>query len=109
MAFYRYLIEYLSDFVSEILPKIHDTIKFLHLKSFSMEHVRLATAYPNLFHLNLYEIDGERAIDLFVLFFEVRSMLYGVIFISIQCHIFNDYINTFYLVQIRINLNYDKI
>jgi hypothetical protein len=55
----------LDRFCSEILPEIHDKIKFLNLELFSMERVLLATTYPNLFGLGLYGIEGERVIDLF--------------------------------------------
>ncbi|CAF3414452.1 unnamed protein product [Rotaria socialis] len=55
----------LGRFCSEILPEIHDKIKFLNLESFSMERVLLATTYPDLFGLGLYGIEGETAIDLF--------------------------------------------
>jgi hypothetical protein len=48
----------------EILPEISGKIRWLNLESFSMERILLATRYPNLFGLGLYNIPRERAIHL---------------------------------------------
>ncbi|CAF1417233.1 unnamed protein product [Rotaria sordida] len=55
----------LDRFCLQILPKIHDKIKWLDLESFSMERILLATNYPNLYGLGLYNIQEEKAIYLF--------------------------------------------
>jgi len=54
----------LDRFCSEILPEISDKIQWLNLESFSMKRILLATRYPNLFGLGLYNITRERAIHL---------------------------------------------
>lgn len=55
----------LDRFCSEILPKIHDKIKWLNLESLSMKRILLAIDYPNLHGLGLYNMDDETAIRLF--------------------------------------------
>ncbi|CAF2987020.1 unnamed protein product [Rotaria sp. Silwood2] len=47
----------LNRFCSQILPKIHDKIKWLHLESSSMKYVLCAANYPNLDTLSLNNID----------------------------------------------------
>ncbi|CAF2141767.1 unnamed protein product [Rotaria magnacalcarata] len=55
----------LNRFVLQILPEIHDKIKWLDLESSSMQHVLCAADYPNLHTLGLYNIDEESARCLF--------------------------------------------
>lgn len=72
------LLEFLSiDFISplrypvlrrfyiEILPKIHDQIKWLNLESLSIRRVLLAADYSNLNGLGLYNLKMEEAEKLF--------------------------------------------
>ena len=48
-----------------ILPEIHRQIKWLDLESSSsLERVLLATNYPNLYGLGIYDVDIERVISL---------------------------------------------
>ncbi|CAF3909554.1 unnamed protein product [Adineta steineri] len=49
-------------FCSQILPQIHHNIKWLNLDSLSMERVLLASDYPNLCGLGLYEINYDAAL-----------------------------------------------
>ncbi|CAF3775208.1 unnamed protein product [Rotaria sordida] len=49
----------LNRFCSQILPEIHDKIKWLNLESSSMKHVLCTADYPNLYGLGLYNIDEE--------------------------------------------------
>jgi hypothetical protein len=59
-------IHYVLDrFCLRILPQIHDKIKWLNLESLSMERILLATDYPTLCGLGLYNIDKETAMRLF--------------------------------------------
>jgi hypothetical protein len=46
-------------FCSDILPKIHHNIKSLTLESASMERILLATSYPNLARLKLFNINQQ--------------------------------------------------
>jgi hypothetical protein len=55
----------LDRFCSQILPKIHCNIKWLDLESSSMQRILLATNYPILFGLGLYDINDETALSLF--------------------------------------------
>ncbi|CAF1250212.1 unnamed protein product [Rotaria sordida] len=55
----------LNRFCLEILPKIHHKIEWLTIESSSMERVLLATDYPNLHGLGLYDLNSETAKDLF--------------------------------------------
>ncbi|CAF3082595.1 unnamed protein product [Rotaria sp. Silwood2] len=55
----------LNRFCLQILPEIHDKIKWLNLESSSMKHVLCATNYPNLYALGLYNIDEESVRCLF--------------------------------------------
>ena len=48
-------------FCIEILPKIHDQIKWLNLESLSIRRVLLAANYPNLNALRLYNLTVEDA------------------------------------------------
>lgn len=52
----------LDRFCLEILPLIHDRIKWLDLESSSMERILLAGRYPNLYGLGLVNI-GEAIIE----------------------------------------------
>jgi hypothetical protein len=49
----------------EVLPKIHDKIKWLHLESTFMDRILLSAEYPNLRTLALYDLSSETARDLF--------------------------------------------
>ncbi|CAF4071255.1 unnamed protein product [Rotaria sordida] len=55
----------LDRFRLQILPKIHHKVKWLNLESTSMERILLATNYPNLNGLGLYDIDVDKALYLF--------------------------------------------
>ncbi|CAF3801655.1 unnamed protein product [Rotaria sordida] len=55
----------LDRFCLQILPKIHCNIKWLNLESSSMKRILLATNYPILYGLGLYNIDVETALSLF--------------------------------------------
>ncbi|CAF2971578.1 unnamed protein product [Rotaria sp. Silwood2] len=55
----------LNRFCSQILPEIHDKIKWLDLESLSMKNILRAAVYPNLYGLSLYNIDEESARCLF--------------------------------------------
>jgi hypothetical protein len=55
----------LNRFCLQILPSIHDKIKWLDLESSSMKNVLHATDYPNLYGLGLYNIDEDSARCLF--------------------------------------------
>jgi len=55
----------LNRFCVQILPEIHDKIKWLDLESSSMKHVLRAANYVNLNSLGLYNIHGESARCLF--------------------------------------------
>ncbi|CAF3738425.1 unnamed protein product [Rotaria sordida] len=55
----------LDRFCLQILPKIHCNIKWLNLESSSMTRILLATNYPILYGLGLYNIDVETALSLF--------------------------------------------
>ncbi|CAF1499858.1 unnamed protein product [Rotaria sp. Silwood1] len=52
-------------FCLQILPEIHNKIEWLNVESFSMEHILLATNYPNLYELGLYNIQIEKDMHLF--------------------------------------------
>ncbi|CAF4647704.1 unnamed protein product, partial [Rotaria magnacalcarata] len=49
----------LDRFCLQILPEIHHKIQWLNLESSSMKRILLATNYPNLFGLGLYDIEIE--------------------------------------------------
>jgi hypothetical protein len=49
----------LNRYCLQILPDIHDKIKWLDLEASSMKHTLCATDYPNLNSLGLYNIDEE--------------------------------------------------
>ncbi|CAF5061744.1 unnamed protein product, partial [Rotaria magnacalcarata] len=55
----------LDRFCLQILPEIHRKIKWFDLESTSMERVLLATNYPNLTGLSLYNIHEETLTHLF--------------------------------------------
>jgi hypothetical protein len=55
----------LDRFCLHILPEIHQKIKWFELESESMERILLATNYPNLYVISLYNLQAETAIDLF--------------------------------------------
>ncbi|CAF3094044.1 unnamed protein product [Rotaria sp. Silwood2] len=56
----------LDQFCLRILPEIHHRIKWLNLESSCMKQILLATNYPNLCGLGLYNIDSEKALSLFI-------------------------------------------
>ncbi|CAF4181612.1 unnamed protein product, partial [Rotaria magnacalcarata] len=67
--FSAYSIDRLPDsilerFCSEILPEIHHNIKWINLESSSMKRILLATNYPNLYGLGLYDIEIETFLSL---------------------------------------------
>ncbi|CAF0986378.1 unnamed protein product [Rotaria sp. Silwood1] len=55
----------LNRFCLQILPEIHDKIKWLDLESSSMKNVLCAADYPNLYGLGLYNINEESVRCLF--------------------------------------------
>jgi len=55
----------LDRFCSQILPKIHQKIKWPDLEPLSMERILLSANYPNLFGLGIYNIDKDTALNLF--------------------------------------------
>ncbi|CAF1019815.1 unnamed protein product [Rotaria sordida] len=55
----------LNRFCLQILPEIHDKIKWLDLESSSMKYILHAAHYPNLHTLGLYNINQESAQCLF--------------------------------------------
>ncbi|CAF4777360.1 unnamed protein product, partial [Rotaria sp. Silwood2] len=58
------LVDIMIDrFCSQILPQIHHNIKWLNLESLSMERVLLASDYPNLCGLGLYQINYDATLD----------------------------------------------
>ncbi|CAM2717306.1 unnamed protein product [Rotaria socialis] len=59
----------LNRFCLQILPEVHDKIKWLDLESSSMRNVLCATDYPNLYGLGLYNINEESARCLFTEYF----------------------------------------
>ncbi|CAF4929323.1 unnamed protein product, partial [Rotaria sp. Silwood1] len=56
----------LDRFCLQILHEIHYKIQWLNLESSSMKRILLATNYPNLFGLGLYDIEIETALSLFI-------------------------------------------
>ncbi|CAF3611925.1 unnamed protein product, partial [Rotaria sp. Silwood2] len=56
----------LDRFCLQILPEIRHKINWLHLEPSSMEHILLATNYPNLYGLCLYGIEKDTAEHLFL-------------------------------------------
>ncbi|CAF0759357.1 unnamed protein product [Rotaria sp. Silwood1] len=56
----------LVQFCLQILPSIHHKIKWLNLESSSMKRILLATNYPNLYGLGLYDIEIETALSFFI-------------------------------------------
>ncbi|CAF3269139.1 unnamed protein product [Rotaria sp. Silwood2] len=55
----------LDRYCLHILPKIHENVTWLDLESSSMERILLATNYPNLSGIALYNIQLECAIHIF--------------------------------------------
>ncbi|CAF4783248.1 unnamed protein product, partial [Rotaria sp. Silwood2] len=56
----------LHRFCLQILPKIHDKIKWLNLESLSMKRILLPTNYSNLYELGLYDLEIERVKNLII-------------------------------------------
>ncbi|CAF3495835.1 unnamed protein product [Rotaria sp. Silwood2] len=72
----------LDRFCLQILPKIHHKIEELNLEALSMTRILLATNYPNLHGLSLYDLDIERAKYLFTdktLFLRFRNQITSLI------------------------------
>ncbi|CAF4021254.1 unnamed protein product, partial [Rotaria sordida] len=68
----------LDRFSLEILPKINDKIERLSIESSFIKRILLATNYPNLHALDLYEFEPETASTLFrgkIFFFYTLSMI----------------------------------
>jgi hypothetical protein len=55
----------LDRFCSQILPEIHDNIKWLKIESSSMKRILLSANYPNLFGLGIYNVEKPAVLDLF--------------------------------------------
>jgi hypothetical protein len=51
----------LDRFCLQILPEIHDNVKWLNVESLSMKRVFLAAKYSNLYGLGIYNIEEETA------------------------------------------------
>lgn len=62
---YSLLDSKVDRFCLDILPQIHQKIKWLNLESSTMERILLATTYPNLYGLGLYRIPNATAVRLF--------------------------------------------
>jgi hypothetical protein len=74
---YQFTDIILDRFCLEILPKINDTIERLNIESSFMERI-LATNYPNLHALGLYDFVPETAGKLFcgkIFYFYTLSMI----------------------------------
>ncbi|CAF4209205.1 unnamed protein product [Rotaria magnacalcarata] len=56
-----------------ILPEIHQKIQWFDLESRSMKRILLATPYPNLYGISLYNIQTETAIGLFTVQMKYKS------------------------------------
>ncbi|CAF1551366.1 unnamed protein product [Rotaria sordida] len=54
----------------QILPEIHNEIKWLDLHSSSMKDILCAADYPNLYDLGLYNIDAKSIQYLLTVFYE---------------------------------------
>jgi hypothetical protein len=52
-------------FCLQILPNIHEKIKWLHLEPSSMNRILDAANYPNLSAVSLYNIPADAVVDLF--------------------------------------------
>jgi len=75
---YQFTDIILDRFCLEILPKINDKIERLNIESSFMERILLATNYPNLHALGLYDFAPETARKLFsgrIFFFYTLSMI----------------------------------
>jgi len=59
--FYPMRYKTINRFCLHILPKIHHKIQWLNLEASSMERLLLATDYPNLYGLAVYNINQEIA------------------------------------------------
>jgi hypothetical protein len=77
---YQFTDSILDRFCVEILPKINDKIERLNIESSTIERILLATNYPNLHALGLYNFVPETA----------RKLFYGKIFFFYS---FNDIFN----------------
>ncbi|CAF3802715.1 unnamed protein product [Rotaria sordida] len=62
-----------DQFCLQILPEIHHKIKWLNLELLSMERILLATNYPNLYGLGLYDLQIEK-----VKYFVTGKILYFI-------------------------------
>jgi hypothetical protein len=62
---YPLLDPILDRFCERILPKINLKVRWLELESTSMERVLHAANYPNLFGVVIYNIQTERALQVF--------------------------------------------
>ncbi|CAF3364107.1 unnamed protein product [Rotaria sp. Silwood1] len=98
----------LVQFCLQILPSIHHKIKWLNLESSSMKRILLATNYPNLYGLGLYDIEIETALSFFIdknqiLELVVKHTTYGEVNLTkdmnsrILAHIFTTFSNLQYL------------
>ncbi|CAF3862119.1 unnamed protein product [Rotaria magnacalcarata] len=88
----------LNRFCLHILPEIHQKVKWLDLEQLSMERILCTTYYPNLSGIGLYNIDIERAINIFSgkifdfnPFTDKYSIaIYHIAFIELSSLIFNN-------------------
>jgi hypothetical protein len=62
---YQFIDTILDRFCFKILPKINDKIERLNLEFSSMERILLATNYPNLHALGIYDLPPDTAHGLF--------------------------------------------
>ncbi|CAF4043986.1 unnamed protein product, partial [Rotaria sp. Silwood1] len=73
----------LDRFCLQILPKIHCNIKWLNLESSSMKRILLATNYPILYGLGLFDMDVETALSLFT--GKPFSSILSIIIVNEEC------------------------
>ncbi|CAF3273585.1 unnamed protein product [Rotaria sp. Silwood2] len=67
-------------FCREILPKINTRIQSLSVESSTMERILLATNYPNLHRLGIYNVPSETARLLFIgndIFYALNDLFYN--------------------------------
>ncbi len=70
----------LDRFCSQILPRIHDKIKWLNLETLSMERILLVADYPNLRQLEIFLMNEETDLQLFTgKIFDFRYFYYEMV------------------------------
>jgi hypothetical protein len=86
---YQFTDTILDRFSREVLPKINDKIERLNIESSSMKRILLATHYPNLHTLGLYDLAPSTACVLFTskIFSSTVSMINPF---DPACHLVDD-------------------